>query len=111
MRSLSLVSTAEEINRSRLLAREGSRKLTTVDRKRANALQGEGECISPLRTSPVPFLSCGFFPAPNFLYAMRYVMVVCLLLGLGLGACQCSEKPDIGPVEDRDASVDRYGGR
>lgn len=40
---------------------------------------------------------------------MKYLIAVCLLLGLGLSSCQCSDKPDIGPVEDREVSVERYG--
>ena len=29
----------------------------------------------------------------------RFVILGCLFLCLGISACQCSDKPDVGPVE------------
>lgn len=32
---------------------------------------------------------------------MKHLWILgCLLLCLSLGSCQCSDKPDVGPVED-----------
>jgi hypothetical protein len=37
---------------------------------------------------------------------MNKLLVLCLLLaGCMLGSCQCSDKPDIGPVEDPQAAA------
>ena len=30
----------------------------------------------------------------------RLLLLLAVLAGLGLSSCQCSDKPDIGPVED-----------
>lgn len=35
----------------------------------------------------------------------RLLTFVALFLVVGLSSCQCSDKPDIGPVEDEDQSV------
>ncbi len=35
---------------------------------------------------------------------MRTFMLACLLMTLSLGSCQCSDKPEIGPVENATAA-------
>ena len=30
----------------------------------------------------------------------RFVVFACLFVCLGFSACQCSDRPDVGPVED-----------
>lgn len=35
----------------------------------------------------------------------RLLLVTCLLLGCLFGSCQCSDKPDVGPVEGQNASA------
>lgn len=36
----------------------------------------------------------------------RVLIFAVLVLSLGLSSCQCSEKPDVGPVEGQEAQVD-----
>ena len=38
----------------------------------------------------------------------RFLILGCLFVCLGFSACQCSNKPDVGPVED--ASVEQAEG-
>jgi hypothetical protein len=38
----------------------------------------------------------------------RRLAFVALVLCVGLSSCQCSEKPDIGPVEDDDSQAAAY---
>jgi hypothetical protein len=38
----------------------------------------------------------------------RLLIAVAVLLSVGLSSCQCSEKPDVGPVEgEEDAQAER----
>ncbi len=32
--------------------------------------------------------------------AQKLFLVLCMMMGLGLNACQCSDKPDVGPVQE-----------
>ena len=36
----------------------------------------------------------------------RVLIFVVLILSFGLSSCQCSEKPDVGPVEGQEAHLD-----
>jgi hypothetical protein len=38
----------------------------------------------------------------------RRLAFAALVLSVGLSSCQCSEKPDIGPVEDDDSQAAAY---
>jgi len=38
---------------------------------------------------------------------MKHLWILgCLLLCLGLGSCQCSDQPDVGPVEEAETMTD-----
>ena len=44
-------------------------------------------------------------PDNPFTAMKRFFLILVFLVPLWLSSCQCSNKPDIGPVEDENASV------